>query len=127
MYRVRFHLANGPHFMHWQIKDMETGNVEYVNPDKKSLYLIGCKLRNSPSTAKKIFETGDKTVCAWIECKSWHTQTLAWSEDMINSGVQWLEYNPHKKPHWNLSGENIDGYRYSMLMTHNKKVYQIFN
>jgi hypothetical protein len=128
MYKVRFHLANGPHYMHWQIKDSD-GNIEYIDPEKYSLWLIGCKLKNNAGTAKKIFEGADKTVCAWIECKSWHLQSrYSMSENMLDAiHMEHIEYNPHKQPYWSLLGMNMDGKECNDLVTHGRRVYQIFN
>lgn len=129
MYRVRFHLANGPHFMHWQIKDMETGNVEYVDPQKYSLWLTNCKLKNNKKIARQIRDGADKTVCAWIECASWRIESDAFTCDFLfeRTDIEHLQYNPRKAPYWNLLGCDIDNVRCDELITRKSKVYHINN
>jgi len=129
MYKVRFHLANGPHYMHWQIKDMKTGHVEYMNPQTYSLWLINCQLKNSKTTAQKIHDGADKTVCAWIECSAWHAQSnYAMHEYLTDANqVEGLEYNPKNKPYWCFLGEDIDNKKFSDLMTLRSRVYHIIH
>jgi len=40
MYRVRFHLARGEHFRHWQIRDMGNGKRSYHDPDDMVLHMV---------------------------------------------------------------------------------------
>ena len=128
MYRVRFHLANGPHFMHWQIKDMETGHVEYVNPEHDCIVMTNCILKNQPKTAKKIFLGEDKTVCAWIECRVWYLQSINFIREYLAeaTSVEHIRYNPKVTPHWHFMSHpkaNMDDSAFSLLMTVNRKVY----
>ena len=69
MYKVRFHLGRGKHFMQWQIKSDENV-VSYVDPLDNQLAMLGCRLSLQPSAAQKIHDGANKTVCAWIECES---------------------------------------------------------
>ena len=50
MYKVRFHLGRGEHFMHWQVKSDE-GVVSYVDPQDNQLAMLGCKLSLQPTAA----------------------------------------------------------------------------
>lgn len=126
MYRVRFHLANGPHFMHWQIKNMSTGKVEYVNPEHDCLVMTNCILKNQPRTAQKIFDGADKTVCAWIQCGRWYLQSVHYTREYLaDAKMERIRYNPKIVPYWHfmLDGKNIDNNPFCILVTVNRRVY----
>ena len=63
-YKIRFHLAKGVNFMKWQIKDTKSGEVIYISPKDYSLHFEGVTLKNSKSTANRIKQGSNKTVCA---------------------------------------------------------------
>mgnify|MGYP005687380891 CR=1 FL=1 len=75
-FQVRFHLGKGANYMCWQVKDFGLnpaanngrGDIDYYAPSNVSLELTNCTLKNSPTTARKIYEGNHKTVCAWVEC-----------------------------------------------------------
>jgi hypothetical protein len=116
--RVRFHLAKGPNFQNWQVKCGDS--VEYYEPSEYNLYMQNCKLRNQPTTAQKIYDGANKTVCAWIECDS---VTAHPSADRVPRAVDFLYYNPKRKPHWHLaSGVNVDNHVYDSLATQGQMV-----
>ena len=68
MYKVRFHLARGKHYMHWQVKDKD-GNNEYYDPAEVTLIMKECKLHNQPNATKKILLGENKRPCAWVICE----------------------------------------------------------
>jgi hypothetical protein len=114
MNRVRFHLGNGRHKGHWQIR---TGRrVRYVDPSAANLELRGCRLVNYPRVANKIHGGGDKTPCAWIECESIETRP---SEAATGELVR---YNPRVAPHWTFRGANADGTTFAVLKTVGRSV-----
>ena len=116
--RVRFHLAQGPNFKNWQVKCGD--NVEYYDPAEYNLHMENCKLRNQPATAKKIYDGANKTVCAWIECDS---VTAYPSADRVPRAVDFLYYNPKRKPYWHLtSGVNADDRVFDSLSTQGQMV-----
>lgn len=111
--RVRFHLAQGPMFKNWQVKCGES--VDYYNPEDVVLRMNNCKLRNQLTTAKRIHDGANKTVCAWIECDSVDVQS---SDTSSSDAVDHLYYNPRTQPFWqNDSGVDCDGKVYSRLIT----------
>ena len=112
--RVRFHLAAGEHFMHWQIR-YPNGDVQYVKPSEQNMLLHGCKLRNQKGTAKKIHEGSSKTVCAWIEC-DWIQNVF-----MSDRGTP-LSYNPKVAPYWMSMGENMDDKTFDRIQTRGNKL-----
>jgi len=122
MHRIRRHLANGPHKGKWQIKD--ANGVRYVDPYTHSLIMFNCKLRNRPTTAQRINEGDDKTVCAWIDCS-----TYLIVQDLTPSGWDKLDdneyyhYNPRIDPFWvDNYGENVDNLERDVLVTDYKAI-----
>ena len=118
MYRVRFHLARGEHFRHWQIRDMGNGKRSYHDPDDMVLHMVNCKLMNRPNTAKKSYEGAVKSVCARIECED---------VDVLYEDRWWGEvvtYNPRVSPHWQRHGKlNVDGCVFRSLVTNGREVH----
>ena len=97
-YKVRFHLGRGPHYKHWQIRCGKE-LVAYVHPSE-TLLLFGSKLKNRALTAKRIFEGGPKTVCAWIECDSVARVTVEDSGWSVLDGSDYFQFNPRHYPAW---------------------------
>lgn len=133
-FRVRFHLAQGPNFMRWQVSDRTDNpranngkaHKDYYNPEFCDIVMTGCKLGNRPATARRIFDGENKTVCAWVDCdmvdikykKSPDYQTPDTS-DLIN-----YKYNPRKNPHWFTDDDNnVDGATFNTLTTNGRKIY----
>jgi hypothetical protein len=118
MLRVRFHLANGPHFRHWQLKQIETGRVIFVDPKDTVLLFRNCTLKNQETVAKKIFNGENKTVCAWFTCD--------WSRKLPSHPALGDEimYNPKKCTYWtNLRGENLDNSFYPEIIAVESKLF----
>lgn len=121
MYKVRFHLGKGEHFMHWQIKQ---GNkiVAWVNPSESNLILWKCKLVNNKTTANKILAGADKSVCAWIECEDCK---IAHTASMPNTWAI-VKFNPKKCNHWYPADKpdlDIDRERFDIIYTSGRTVY----
>lgn len=131
-HKVRFHLANGPNFLKWQVKDAE-GNVEFYEPTEVSLELTNCFLRNQRGTAEKIHEGADKTVCAWVECEKVEVTKYTEEPGLDHEGVKEinvndlvnLHYNPRVLPFWNIYGVNVDGKEYDTIISLEKTLYII--
>lgn len=119
-YKVRFHLAKGENYMKWQVFDLKHNEKTYYSPDDWSLVMSECKLGNHPSTAKKIFEGSDKTVCAWIACEGVRPVSVAPRTSELTN----FKYNPKKNPHWFTDNNpNVDGMTLETMVTNNRKVY----
>mgnify|MGYP005989320439 FL=1 len=117
--RVRFHLAQGRNFQNWQIKCGQS--VEYYEPEDVVLVMENCKLRNQPTTAKRIFDGADKTVCAWIECDS--VTIVPKADAPVDHVVGYLNYNPRHNPYWTVNfGAKADGKVFDHLITQGKRV-----
>ncbi len=122
-YRVRFHLAKGDNYMKWQVFDKKHNTKDYFDPNSKSIFMKDCELGNQPSTAKKIFNGENKTVCAWISCEDYQV----WDNDIVKldaGAMTHYKYNPRKNPHWFTdTHDNRDNMKFATMITKNRAVY----
>lgn len=124
-YKLRFHLAKGKNFMKWQLTS-PSGEVSYFSPDTTSICLFGCKLRNRPSTAKRIYEGENKSVCAWVEAED--IQVLHDKDPFIDHLTdRELYFNPKRQPHWAYQSEvwDIDNKKIPLIVTRKNRLYEI--
>jgi hypothetical protein len=83
--------------------------------------MSGCVLKNQKTTALKIFEGANKTVCSWILCDE--------VEIINNPGLikandsERVSYNPRVVPNWMFRGSIADGMRFNRLVSLGNKVY----
>lgn len=118
-YRVRFHLARGPNYLHWQVKSPD-GSVTYHNPDMVRLVMLNARLHNRPNVAKTICRGANKTVCAWIEC-DWVGVTAV---NTVPFGKNAIMYNPRKLPHWtDKTGQDLDNKKFDLIVSNEKFLY----
>tara|TARA_R100001440_G_scaffold16880_5_gene28606 strand:- start:6658 stop:7092 length:435 start_codon:yes stop_codon:yes gene_type:complete len=118
--RVRFHLAKGPNYQRWQVRDGK--EVEYYDPEDVHLDMYGAKLRNHRKTADRIRSGENKTVCAWVECERIEVQPRLF--DGLPDVNGFCLYNPRKAPHWcNSNNEDIDNKEYQRLMTYGRMIF----
>ena len=119
MYKVRFHLAQGPNFMKWQVTNLDDDTVEYFSTEENLLMLNG-KLVNNENTAKRILQGSHKTVCAWIECgriirTNPLSAPLSWSH---------VKYNPRKCVNWHTESDaNLDNSKFKIGYTNGNQVF----
>ena len=66
--KVRFNLGRGKNYMKWKIQ-YPNGNILYYNPSEVQFVMTNCQLRNYKKVAEKIFNGGNKVVCAWVLCE----------------------------------------------------------
>lgn len=118
MIRVRFNLGAGKNFKKWKVQ-WDTGAVAYLEPDHVSLVMRGCKLKNRPTSARRIFEGHEKFVCAWIECSS-----IEIKDPIPVDGPQ-AKYNPRRQPNWTVNESIVDGASFEQLVTNGRNVYII--
>ena len=131
MYKVRFHLARGVNFEKWQVKNLDTNEVTYYDPNFVSLKLKGCKLKNSKTVANQIYCGKNKTVCAWIECSDIKVDVLIQRYPKYTDytsrnyySVTPIFYNPKNHPFWTDEDYNdLDGRCYGFLQTINRQVF----
>lgn len=121
-FKVRFNLGRGKNFMKWKVQYPD-GKVEYHSPTDIQLVMHLCHLKNQKKTAQKIFDGGEKVVCAWV---------LAKELTIIKSGFvqadrtgERVSYNPRVTPHWMLNGKNVDGLPVDTLVTVDYGIYKL--
>lgn len=122
---VRFHLSNGQHYMHWQVKIMQGRkkvDVYYYDPKEYQLEMIGCKLVNYPNKSKKVYEAGVHDVSGWVKCEE-----VKPVRNMPVDNLEKLYYNPIRDPYWRRESDSNefiwDNSEYSTLITNDKQVY----
>lgn len=122
-FKVRFHLGQGENYMKWQVKNTIDNSVMYIDPASFSITLTGCRLMNRKSTAQKIHDGANKTVCAWIECGSVEIDARNLKKaDLIYP----IKYNPREAPHWQDSmGQDIDGGWIPKIQTMGRELFVI--
>ena len=120
--KVRFNLGRGKNYMKWKIQHPD-GKIEYHSPTDVQLVMHDCVLKNYKSVSQKIFEGGEKVVCAWVLCKSLAIK----KSDFIQADLdgERIRYNPRVTPNWILDGENVDGMSVDKLVSVDFGVYKI--
>ena len=125
-FQVRFHLGKGANYMCWQVKDNRNKGIEYYPPSNVSLELTNCTLRNSPSTAMRIYNGNAKTVCAWVECDMVdvnYKKDPSFSKPPIRN-MDKYKYNPKKHMHWfTKRNNNADDKNLTKMHTNNRSLY----
>jgi hypothetical protein len=123
-HEVRFHLASGKNYMHWQVKVMQGRkklNVCYYDPNDYQLEMINCKLVNKLNKAKKVHKAGKKDVAGWVKCDE-----VILTKCPVDN-LERVFYNPISDIHWRRSSDagefSWDNSEYQTLITNNKQVY----
>jgi hypothetical protein len=120
--KVRFNLGRGKNYMKWKIQHPD-GTIEYHSPTDVQLLMHDCVLKNYKTVSQKIFEGGEKVVCAWVLCKSLAINKSEFIQvDLIGERVR---YNPRVTPHWMLNDSNVDGMSVDKLVSVDFGVYKI--
>jgi hypothetical protein len=118
--KVRFNLGKGKNFMKWKIE--HSGGIVYLSPEEYNLKLINARLRNQKSTANKINQGANKSVCSWILCDE--VKLLINSYEVTNISEQ-IRYNPRVNPFWmDANNNNIDDTTHDVLYTNGRKIYK---
>jgi hypothetical protein len=104
--------------MKWKITD-PTGKHKYYEPSEVTVMMVGCKLYNNVTGAKRIYEGSHKYVVAWVEAKD--VKVLPKQDVKIISDK--ISYNPRVTPHWTRNGEVVDGFEYETLTSINRGLY----
>ncbi len=102
--KVRFNLSRGVNYLKWKI-EYPDGNVMYYHPTGVQLVMGECTLKNYKKTAEKIHNGANKSVCAWVLCK---TLDLKF-DNFITDNTTQIKYNPRVQPNWLVNGEVSDG------------------
>lgn len=120
--KVRFNLGRGKNYLKWKIEYPDK-RVEYLDPNAIQLTMHGCKLKNNPKTAERIYQGQSKTVCAWVLCN--RIELTRGSLRCIQSPDSWVYYNPKNFPNWVYQGHNADGFEFDRIQSLGSKLYVI--
>jgi hypothetical protein len=120
--KVRFNLARGKNYMKWKIQ-FPDGTIEYHSPSEVQLLMHECILKNYKSVSQKIFDGGEKVVCAWVLCKSLAIKHNKFIQ--ADSDGERIRYNPRVTPHWMLNGENVDNVSIDKIVSVDFGLYKI--
>jgi hypothetical protein len=120
--KVRFNLGRGKNYMKWKIQYTD-GTVEYHSPSEVQLVMDNCILKNYKSVSQKIFDGENKTVCAWVLCKSIAIKSDSFIQADLNG--ERIRYNPRVAPNWTLNDSNADGMSVDKLVSVDFGLYKI--
>lgn len=120
--KVRFNLGRGKNYMKWKVQHPD-GKVEYHSPTDVQLLMHDCTLKNHKNTAQKIFDGANKTVCAWVLCKSIAIKREKFIQADLDG--ERVRYNPRVTPHWMLNDSNVDGMSVDKLVSVDFGLYKI--
>ena len=126
---VRFHLLNGKHYKHWQVKIMDGKkkvDEYYYDPNEYQLEMRGCKLINKLARARWVNKKQKKNVSGWVQCEEVMLRKNFYPTLPIDN-LEKLYYNPIKDVHWRResdAGEFAwDDSEYATLITDGKQVH----
>ena len=120
--KVRFNLGRGKNFMKWKVQ-YPNGVVEYYDPSDTQLVMTRCQLRNHKGVAQKIFNGGEKVVCAWVLCESIDVRKETFIQFDVNCDR--LRYNPRVQPNWLLNGVVADNQHIDMIGSVDYGLYKL--
>jgi hypothetical protein len=125
VYKVRFHLGRGPNYLHWQVKYDNV--VTYYDPKLYQLELGNCRLVNRPSASRKVFDSGVKGVCGWVECENYWVLNVDRHISIPVENLERLYYNPVVDPNWRRDSDNGEyswnNSHFSSLITDGSRLY----
>lgn len=125
--KVRFNLGRGENYLKWKV-DKPIGKnqyeTSYYDPKMFQLTMINCTLKNNKTTAVKIFEGADKSVCAWVLCEDIVINPINSfvKTKTISKRFKEVSYNPRLVPNWVFLGEDADGYQFQLIHSNNRKL-----
>lgn len=117
--KVRFNLRRGENFMKWKVV-YPNGDIEYISPTDFQIQMIGCQAKNSKKTSQKIFDGGEKVVCAWILCDELRVRS---SNFYNEKDAKRLSYNPRVTPNWVCEGKNVDNGNFGFIYNVDFKLF----
>jgi hypothetical protein len=120
--KVRFNLGKGANFMKWKVQ-YPNGKIEYYSPTDTQLMMSGCQLKNHKKTAQKIFNGGEKVVCAWVLCDNLNINTDTFAK--LDLFCAKLKYNPRVQPNWLMNDKIVDNEFIELIGTVDYGLYKI--
>jgi hypothetical protein len=116
--KVRFNLGRGKNYLKWKVTHPDN-SVIYYSPDEVQLVMTECTFKNHKSTAQKIYDGGNKTVCAWVLCKD----IKIYTDKTITDETNRVRYNPRVQPNWLHEGRVVDNETAIQVHTIDRGVY----
>ena len=117
---VRFNLGRGENYLKWRVKFPDEV-AKFFDPEEVSIIMRGVKLVNGKKSASKIFDGGNKTVCAWLSCD----EVIIDPASKASINAHRISFNPRVTPNWVSNGDNIDGCEYAELVTKGRNIFII--
>lgn len=111
--------------MKWKV-EFPDNSVLYCDPDGVEITMGDCILKNRKSTADKIYNGANKSVCAWILCKTLNINVnpkLSKIKDYVTDDTERVRYNPKVKPNWLIGDEVSDGKKLDEIRSIGKSLY----
>lgn len=119
--KVRFNLSAGKNYMKWKVEYPDR-KPEYYDPKEFQLVLGGCVLKNHKTTAQKIHEGANKTVCAKIACDV--IRIVSYKQRFLPvTDLPRLKYNPRVATYWNLDGVDVDNKQFKTIISAGNQLF----
>lgn len=119
--KVRFNLSAGKNYMKWKVEYPDR-KPEYYDPNEFQLVLGGCTLKNYKTTAQKIHDGANKTVCAKIACDV--IRIVSYKQRFLPvTDLPRLKYNPRVATYWNLDGVDVDNKRFKTIISAGNQLF----
>lgn len=115
--KVRFNLGRGPNYMKWKVESKD--GTFYYDPEEVSFIMTGCTLKNYKKTAERIYNGGEKVVCAWVLCND---LTISKIQNDVSNRHQ-IKYNPRVTPNWTLNDNIVDNNDYLTIWSSGRKLF----
>ena len=127
MFKVRFHLSDGAHYKHWQIRTLIKGQkdlVEYADPSQVQLELVTCVLKNNRKRAEKVLADQVRDVCGWVLCQHVIFSFLPKDFTPVDN-LDRIVYDPKINPYWKMenSDDNYDLVRIDTIVTSGNRMF----
>ena len=128
MFAVRFHLGRGPHYKHWQIKDLKDKDVqvEYFDPMRSWLFMVDCELVCNEKKAQSVYQAGVKDVCGFIRCRNVYVSDPDILPSPSIDTAPRIMFNPIVDPVWRIEdrpGENWNNKKIDEIITSGSRCY----
>ena len=119
--KVRFNLSAGKNYMKWKVEYPDR-KPEYYDPKEFQLVLGGCTLKNHKTTAQKIHQGANKTVCAKIACDV--IRIVSYKQRFLPvTDLPRLKYNPRVATYWNLDGVDVDNKQFKTIISAGNQLF----
>ena len=106
--------------MKWKV-EYTSSDVEYLDPNKVTIRMYNCDLRNNRKSAMEIHSGANKKVCSWVLCESIEINEIG---NKYLPDEEEIRYNPRILPYWTHKGANVDGGKFNLIESYGNKLYR---